>query len=78
MNMWNVREALHSDIVRSLLYRKYLLWQSMNIPIEQYVHSYIKGIIDWIAHEKEKNGYELTKPEFSKINLNPDGPFKTR
>jgi len=45
-NMWNVKEALHSEIVRGLLYRKFLLWKSMNMPIEEHVHSYVKNIID--------------------------------
>lgn len=44
--MWNVKEALHSEIIRALLYRKFLLWKSMNMPIEEHVHSYIKNILD--------------------------------
>lgn len=48
------------------------------MPLDEYVHSQIKNIKDWINHINEKLGYIPTLPEFPQLNFQPDGPFKLR
>ncbi|KAL4426479.1 hypothetical protein ABPG74_004485 [Tetrahymena malaccensis] len=74
--MINIKDGLVSQIIRSLLYRKLVLWRDMNMTMDEYVHAQIKYIIDWIKFQNEKYNYIPSKPEFKEINFKMEGPFQ--
>lgn len=71
----NMRDQLTKDFIKSMLYRKCLLWKDMNITYDGFVHAekkkITKSIEDYIYHDH----HAPTRPRFSKPRFDVQGQW---
>lgn len=63
------------DFMRSLLYRKCLLWKDLNIINEGYVHAEKKSITKSIEDYITAKNYAPTRPQFSLPSFDAAGQW---
>ena len=55
--------------MRSILYRKLILWKDLNLSDSGYIHSEKKALVSLIEQEKLDKGYVPTKPIFDWMGM---------
>jgi hypothetical protein len=76
LKVLNARDFVFKQFLRSLLYRKSVLWLDLNVPMEAYVHGQIKAILNDVKGQQEKLGLIPSLPEFQPLTFAEDGRWK--
>lgn len=69
LKMLNIRDNLISQIIKSFMHRKILLWKDMAIPNEPFIHYQIKLLLTNIELLISKGEMVPEKLEFKDIEL---------
>lgn len=71
----NLKDKITKDFIKSVIYRKCLLWKDMNIVEDGFVHVEKKKITKSIEDYISQFNYAPTKPRFSQPRFNIQGQW---
>lgn len=61
----NARDNVYKQMLRSIMYRKQMLWMDIGIKTSEYVHEESKRLVELIHEKQEELGYAPTQLEFA-------------
>jgi hypothetical protein len=73
--VFNVKDYLIANFMRSILYRKLILWKDLNLSDSGFIHSEKKALVSLIESEMLEKGYVPTKPIFDWMGLEIKGSW---
>lgn len=73
--MINLKDKITKDFIKSVIYRKCLLWKDMNIVEQGFVHAEKKKITKNIEDNISTHSYAPTRPRFTHLNLGVVGQW---
>lgn len=71
----NVKDYLITNFMKSLFYRKLVIWKDLNLGEEGYIHSEKKALLKMIDEDMLSKGYAPTKPVFDWMGLDIKGAW---